>query len=324
MATRGLGLTQGLASDNYLIRKQAAEDYKDILQTHVRGECIFDQIVEQRVLDPETDLDGQVNSVKPIRWEEMDTRSPGALSMAFNGGAINYYMHLPRFIITYTRLTSFRIIADISDLLTYRGDITRLYHDYLIKDLVDQRDRGFLMPIQAGSGDLDDTSSLRATTTGAVGYTNIGAVGRHSLEAVGQALADTEGNLPPKTILINNSTLWRFVTPDHDEVGGSKAEDIYFNGFTERKWGGLDLLATPKNRLIENGDGYIFTDGETLGRNDILRPVQFSNRSDDWYVDMMCWMEVGGAFPNLGAFARFDLSGSYSGSWLVSDIDESS
>lgn len=312
MGAQGHNLTQALTSQDSVVRKTAEDKYTDILQTHVRGDCIVDQIITPRNIGKE-DLDGQVESRKPMRWEEKDTRSPGAMTMAFGGGSINYYMDIPRFIITYNRLTSFRLIADVSDLLTYRGDITQLYHDYLIKDIVDQRDVGFLTSLRVGAGNLEDPNSERAQLTGAIGYSRIGQIGRNSLKAVGKALPSTEGNLPPKSILVNNSTIWDFVEPDHDEVGGPKAEEIYFNGFTEKQWGGLNITATSKNRLIKDGDGYIMADGDTLGRSDILKPLTFYNRSEAWFVDMQCYMEVGGALPNLGAWARFDLSGSFNG-----------
>lgn len=322
MAIKGQNLTKALTSDDYAVRKSAQEGQEEILQTHVRGDCIVDKFIPPQDIS-EDDLDPQVNSVKPMRFKEMDTRSPGAISMAFGGAVPNYYMHIPRYLITYHRLVSFRLVADVSDLLTYRGDITRLYHDYLIKDIIDQKDRGFLLPIRTACGDLNDTSTARANQTGAVGYTEVGTPDRQAFAGIGQSLAETRNNLSPATVLVNNSTMWDFMVPDHDEVGGPAAEEIYFNGFQERTIGGLKYVSTVKNQLIKRGDGYVFAEQDTLGDNDVLKPVSFVNRSEAWYMDMQCWTEVGGALPNLAAFARFDLSGSYQG-WSVEDHTEAS
>lgn len=319
---RGHNLTQALASPDPVRKRAAEEKYSEILQTHVRGDCIVDKFVQPKDVGKD-DLDTHPDHIKPCRWEEMDVHSPGAVATAFGGGAVNYYMHVPRFLITYNRIHSFRLVADISDLLTYRADITQLYHDYLIKDIVDQRDRAFIVGIRAGAGTINDTTSARASLSGAVGYTYIGAASRTTAKAFRQALADTENNLPASTVLMNNSTMAEFIGPDHDAVGGTKAESIYFNGFEETQLGGLKLVSTVKNQLIPNLDGYIFTEPETLGVNEVLRPLTFVNRSEAWYVDMMCFMEHGQAFPNTAAFARFNLSGSYLG-WATSNHESSS
>lgn len=314
---KGQAIIKALTSNDLAFRKTAEEDQNKILQTHVRGDSIVDRCIPPIDIG-EDDLDVQVDSVKPIRYKEMDSYSPGAMSMAFGGASVNYYMHIPRYIITYTRLASMRMIADVNDLLTYRGDITSLYHDKLIKDLIDQKDRAFLLPIRTACGDLNDTSTTRATKTGAVGYTEVGSPSRTAARAAGKALADTKNNLDPATILINNSTKWDFMDMDHDAIGGPKAEKIFFEGFQEDQVAGLQLMTTSKNRLIPNNDGYVFTDADLLGDNEILQPTTFVNRSEAWYLDTQAYTEVGGAFPNLAAFARFSLTGSFSG-WLNSN-----
>ena len=308
------------ASPSTALRKTAEEKTEAVLKTHIRGESIVDSIIP--LVDVTKDmLDGTPDSVKPMRWLEMDSRSPGGMSMAFGGSALNYYMHLGRYAITYTRLYSFRITADVNDLLTYKGDVTQLFHDYLIKDIVDQRDFGFLGAARAACGTKNDTSSDRATKSGAVGYTDIGTIGRNAIKAIGQSLADTVNNLPMAKVLINNSTKWEFVGNDHDEVGGARAQDTYFQGpSVVDNVGGVPLSTTTKNRYVAKNEGFIFSEEDVLGHNEVLDDVRFLNQSEGYMLNMLCYGTFGGTLPNSAALSRFNSGGTHYG-WTTTELN---
>lgn len=301
------------------LRKTAEEKSSSVLRTHVRGGSILDEIIPPEDITKEQ-LDPVPDSIKPLRWEEMDSRSPGAMSMGFGGAAVNHYMHLRRYVWTFNRLKSHRITADVNDLMSYKGDIVQLFHDYMIKDLVDQRDIAFITTARAACGTKNDTSSTRASITGAVGYTDVGTVDRGAITAIGQALPDTVNSLPAASILINHSTKWSFVANDRMEVGGDKAQDFYFEGPIHDKAGGLPLHVTTKNRFVANNEGFIFTEADMLGHNEILNDVEFLNSSEGWMLNMMCYGTWGGALPNTAALARFNTGGTFYG-WTTTDVD---
>ncbi len=317
-------LRQLLARD-HVTRDAAAEGVETVFRTTAWEQSPVRMLLNAKNITPE-ECDVLPTSTKPVKFDRMEQECERAITIPFGGQPINSYMHLPMFITTFARNVSARIYDDKDNLLMYRADIEKLFYTLLLREVMDREFRAFIAGMDVLCGDLDDETSLASVETGGLAFASIGAISRDSLNFGMKSMAATYGNLSPKRIMVNNSTIWDVnAVMDTANVGDSLAEKTWLEGYQVVKTtNGLELVVTMRNRVVLDDILYILADSDHLGRMYILEDATLVNESRVWLVDMFLYLTEGGNMPNAGAFRKLSATGTAVNSFKIEDYVEAS
>jgi hypothetical protein len=303
---------EGLTSPTSSIQKEAAEGVNDYLRLRAREDGFMRRIQPAISVTP-ADLDRQVDTAKPVIVKDMEPNSPGAYSLPFGNVPINHYMDAPRYRIMFERIMSNRFVADVANLLTYDLDIRQIFNDLMLKDILAEEDRKYIVVADQAVGTLNDINPVtnpRVTTLGSMGFVTVGAWSRAAMAYAMEGIPSTNRHLNPATALINNISIWRVVGQlNRTSVGGDLAEEMFVNGFAEREIMGLQWMITIKTDLVATDDVYYFSAPKFLGDLFILEDVTVSVKHENFLFEMFAYEMLGGALKNTAAVAKARFSG---------------
>lgn len=312
----------GLTSDDPFLQKKAENGVNDFLRLRAREDGFARRIQPPVPVTP-ADLDRDVSHVEPVIIKDMEPNSPGAYSVPFATVPKNHYIDAPRYRVMFDRIFSNRFYADVANLLTYDMDIRQIFNDNMLKDILAEEDRKYITLADDLCGTLDDTTTTRATTLGALGYVSVGALTRTSLADARKGLPSTNRHLNPTRCLINNITIHDVAALDRTDIGGDLAEEMFVKGFTEREIMGVYWMITIKTDLVANNVIYQFAAPKFLGDFYTLEDVTISTKHEDFMFEMWAYEMIGATIKNEAALCKAKFSGSFQG-WTPADYGSSS
>jgi hypothetical protein len=296
----------GLTSPDPFVQKEAANGVNDYLRIRAREDGFARRIQPPVTVTP-ADFDRQVDTVKPVIVKDMEPDSPGAYSVPFGAVPLNHFMDAPRYRVMFDRIMSYRFTADVANLMTYDLDIRQVFNDLMLKDILAEEDRKYIAAADTAVGTVNVTNS----TLGACGYITAGAMTRATLAHAMKGLGSTNRHLSPARALINNVTIWDVVAfADRTEAGGDLSEDLFLNGFTERKIMGLDWMITIKTDLVPNDIVYQFAAPQYLGDFFIVEDVTVSTKNENYMFEMFAYEMLGATIKNKAALCKVSFTGS--------------
>ena len=299
-------MLHGLTSDDSMVQKTAANGVNDYLRLQAREDG-FARRVQPPIGVTPTDLDRQVDTVKPVIVKDVEPNTPSAYSVPFGNVPLNHYIDAPRYRVMFDRIMSHRYIADVANLLTYDMDIRQIFNDLMLKDVLGEEDRKYMVAVNAAVGPQNDTNPLtnpRLAEIGALGNVTVGAMDRTTLSHAMKGLASTTRHLSPSAGLINNVTIWDVVALDRIQIGGDLAEDMFKNGFAEMKVMNLNWLITIKTDLVPNDVIYYFAPPKFLGDFYTFEDVTVSTKHENFLFEMFAYEMIGATIKNRAAVAR--------------------
>ena len=306
---------EGLASDDGVIRKSAADTAQDFIRQWVREKSFAAPILNERTID-RSELDPQVNSLKPIKLLEIEPKSGGAVTVPFGDTPMHTFMGGSRAMVTFSRAYTQMIRVDVMDVITYGYDIRQVFIDHMAKDLMDEKDRKFIAAADAMVGTANAATGDYVDECGSKGYITVGALSRASLVLAGQGLMHTDQKLPPVQMLLNNITRDNWRTLDHDAAGGPIAEDLLWKGISVEDLAGVKVITTIKTGTVPTNIQYVFTEADTLGRSYVLEPPTLWSESKAFMTEMFTYETSGQLIASYAGVSKASYSGS-AGSWSV-------
>jgi hypothetical protein len=287
------------------LEKTAAGGVNEYLRLRAREDG-FTRRIQPPVPVTPADLDRQVDTVKPVIVKDMEPNTPGGYSVPFGSVPMNYYLDAPRYRVMFDRIMSYRFTADVANLLTYDLDIRQIFNDLMLKDILAEEDRKYIAVADASVGALNDKTpgNTRYGRLGATGYGEVGLMSRASLAFAMKAVPSTNYHLNPAKALVNNLTIWDVVALGRDEIGGDLSEEMFVNGFAERKIMGLDWLITIKTDLVQDDQMYQFAAPKFLGDFYVLEDVTVSVKHENYMFEMFAYEMIGATLKNEGAVAK--------------------
>lgn len=311
-----------LTSSDFALQKKAENGVSDYLRLRAREDG-FTRRIQPPVGVTPADLDRQVDTVKPVIVKDMEPNSPGGYSVPFGTVPSNHYMDAPRYRITFDRILSHRVFADVANLLTYDLDIRQIFNDFMLKDILAEEDRKYMSVVEQIAGaTANDATTARATTTGALGWVTVGALTRTSFADARKGLPSTNRHLNATRGLVNNVTIWDVCALDRQDIGGDLAEELFMNGYTERTIMGLTLMITIKTDLVANDTLYQFAAPKFLGDFFTLEDVTVSTKHENYMFEMFAYEMIGATLKNEAAVCKVSFVGSFRG-WLATDYSSS-
>jgi hypothetical protein len=302
--TTNEAVIHGLTSSDPFIQKEAANGVNDYLRIRAREDGFSRRIQPPVNVTPE-DFDRQVDTVKPVIVKDMEPNSPAAYSVPLGVVPANHYMDAPRYRVMFDRILSHRFTADVANLLTYDLDIRQVFNDLMLKDILAEEDRKYILTADSIVG----TQGAINATLGSKLYIQVGSLSRTSLALAMKGLGSTNRHLNPATALVNNITIWDVVALDRAAIGGDLAEDLFVNGFAERKLMGLDWLITIKTDLVPDNIMYQFAAPKFLGDFFVVEDVTVSTKNENYMFEMFAYEMIGATIKNPAALCKVEFAG---------------
>jgi len=288
-------------------KKQAGDAASDYIRDKLREESFLENILPPIPVG-NNDLDIQVDTDKPAIVQFKEPGSPGAVTLPFGQLPYNEYIHGPRFRVVFDRIVSPKFVADVDTLRTYTDiDIRQVLSDNSIKDMGAEQDAKFLGAVNYLLSNGTFAAGATVTATGVVQWQNItGGITRETISQAKTVMMKTPSRFAPSKALLNMITFTAFEAWGRDEVGGDLAEEIFINGITERRIGGVDYIVTIKTDLVPDNVIYWFSAPKNLGKFMVLEDSTMYIDKKAYFIEFFCYKTIGGTIANVAGVARTD------------------
>jgi hypothetical protein len=131
---------------------------------------------------------------------------------------------------------------------------------------------------------------------------------RNSLFEMKKILPSTFAHLEGVTILVNNITVHDVSKFGRDEVGGDLSQDMFIEGFQQKKLLGLNWVVTNKTELVGNSEMWIFASPEFLGKSFVLEDVTMFLDKKAYSLEFFAYCERGASVGNVAAIAKVTIA----------------
>ena len=217
------------------------------------------------------ELDRVEDHDRPVKIEDKEPESKGAVILPFGQGADTQFYYGPKFRIDFFTVKTHRFTKSIQELRTYKMDLRQVVTENSLKDIQTTEDAAFIdlcnkiVGPNTAAGVLND---LPSPTTGLIqNRRRTGGLTRITV-ADGQKHLERE-RLNNGVWLMNRSTAKEYTKLKRDEIGGDLSEAIFKDGLkalTEARILGVPHIFTIKDELVADGEIFMFTEPNFLGR----------------------------------------------------------
>ena len=297
-------IINGLTSSDDGLRKQAKEGVDDWLRIKMREDGFARRILPPVPVTP-SDLDRQVDTPKPVIVKDQEPNSAGAYTVPFGTTPMDHYIMGPRYRVMFDRILSRRYNSDVNNLLTYDMDIRQILNDFLLKDIMAEEDRKFMVVADSIVGSVNTPDA----TLGSCQNLTVGPLTRQSLAHARKGMPSTNRHLNAAVGLINNITIWDVVALGRDDIGGDLAEELLINGFAERQMLGLKWAITIKTDLVADDELYMFAEPKYTGDFFTLDEITLSTKHEDYMLEFFAYECIGATIQNTAAVIKATFSG---------------
>ena len=295
----------GLTSDDNGLRKEAQDNVSNYLRIKQREDGFARKhynVVEVGAKD----LDKQVDTPLPTIVKDIEPNSAGAVTVPFGTVPMDTNITAGRYRVMFDRIASKRYTADVNTLLTYDMDIRAILNEFILKDILAEEDRKWIVTVDSICGTVNVPDAI----VGACHYITVGAMSRQSLTHAMKGLPSTNRRLSPASVLINNLTIWDVVgIMTRDVAGGDLSEELLISGWVTRKMLGVNWNITIKSDLVEDDVMYMFAEPKYLGDFMVLNNVTMSTKHEDYILQFFAYESVGCTVQNIAAVAKAEFSG---------------
>ena len=274
-----------------------------------------------------------------------------AMPLNFRGLPSATYVNGKRYAIGFFTISSEKFEIVEQELMAYEMPITRIIEENSLKDMVEVKDREFLIHVEACIEGMQSEGNSGAVAFNTSGV-NAGSVygvskvkGSLALAAttddfvvrpiqrpdivnikklLKRQVVDTSGNilragrLRPAVMLITESDADDFDQWTLEDLGSQLTGETAVEGWSYNKAVGLRIIKTIKNDILREGNVYVFTAPEFFGRNYTLNDVKFYIDKIVNRIQWQAWMDVGMGIGNIAAVVKLEL---YSGSVITGATD---
>lgn len=306
-----------LTGSDHLMRKEASDILTNYLRLKNREGGFMDAILPP---DPITSdkLDLQHDTPDPVMIVDMEPESAGAHSVPLATGPKTVMIEAGRFPVFFKRVMSARYQQDVVRLLTWNMDIKGILKDFLLKDIQDRKDRGFMATVEGIVG-AQNINTPNAEIE-ACQWTTQGTLDRTAIQQARKGLPSTNRRLNPSIGLVNNITLMDIPKLGRDEVGGDLAQDMFLSGEAPAKIGGITYVSTIKSDLVKDYDMYLFAEPKFTGGSWTLEDIILSTENINFFIEFFGYTMIAAAIKNIAAVCKVSFT-DYQVDWRTGSSD---
>lgn len=287
--------------------KQAAEAANDYTRVFLREDSFMEKILPGRQLS-NSELDRQVDTPKPVRIEDLQPGSPGAISVPFAQLPKAKWMRGKRYRVLFDRIQSHKATIDVDELRTWRMDLRQVISDDYIKDIAQEKDRKFLAAVDAAAG-VEGSATLAGGECGSGASRNYNLVdsngiSRDTLAEILKIMPSQTSKLDTKIVLCNNITIKDIVKWGRDEVGGDFSEQLLMQGWSQETFLGAKWVTTIKHDLVPTNTFYMFSGEDFLGKHYMLEDVTMHIEQKAYFLEFFAYCLAGASIGNFNGVAK--------------------
>lgn len=284
--------------------KTAQDIANPFLRLRVREDGVARQILPPIPVTKE-DFTPQVHTDQPAIVEEVEPRSPGAMTIPFGEDhPPSYYMQGKKYLVTFNRISSRMIRKDEVELATWRMDVKALLAEMLVKDLSWEEDAAFITSVNTLLGGAAGNPNVM---TGLVQwYTITGGITRTTLMDAFRLAFIPSSRIPVTRILCNGATMAEFAKMDRIELGGDDAQQILYEGWGTRTINNATVIASIKRELIPDDTLFMFGHSDFIGRFYVYQEPTLYIKKEDTMIYFRAHEVVGAAIGHVDGVHRFD------------------
>lgn len=265
------GLIASLSQANEGGLNKFASANSDFIRRRIREKGFLRSIIPAKPLTNEGLDRTTEGSSLPIRIEDMEPNSPGAVSLPFQATSDSTFYSEDRFQINFEYIQTREFVKNINELRTQRMDIRAVVTDNALKDVHTKEDALFINlcdEIVGAAGSPAPFSGLQQHFTFPEGLTRETAV---------EMLKLLPNNyLNNGVVLMNRNTGMEYLKYNRIDAGGDLSQDMFLEGmdaFKEARILGTRHIFTLKREIVPDNTIYIFTEPGYLGRFYELMPL---------------------------------------------------
>lgn len=282
--------------------KQAAADMvTDFTRVKIRESSFFEKILPAVKIGND-ELTPQITTDKNVKLVEREPNSPAAITLPLGQQPIQYYFRGDRYPVFFDRIVTPKFTKDVSELRTYGMDIRQVISDNAILDMDFEFDRKMLSACQAivGAqvGIVPETGIVQNVL-----ITDPAGVTRNSLFEIRKILPRTFAHLDAVTMLVNNVTIHDVAKFTRDEVGGDLSQEMFVDGFQQKKMLGINVIVSVKTELLAESSFWVFASPEFLGKSFILDDTTMYVEKKAFNLEFYAYCERGATIGNPAAVA---------------------
>lgn len=320
---------------------KAADAAGSYIKDRLREASFTDMVIpNQRVVRGDLQRSTEHDTLVKIVDIEPGSR---AMPLNFRGQPTATYINGKRFAIAFYTIASQKFEITEQELAAYEMPITKILETNSLKDMVEVKDREFLLHIEAcidamqeegngGAVAFNTTNVNAGTVVGvskvkgslalaaaaddftprAIQPSDIVNIKKLLMREVSDSSGETirGGRLVPSIALITSSDMTDFDQWTVEDNGASLQSEIAKDGWSYNKARGLKFIKTIKNDILREGNVYVFTEPEFLGRNYTYNDVKFYIDKQFNKIFWAAWMDVGMGIGNIASAVKLEL---YSG-----------
>ena len=296
-----------LRSNDSAVRKEAADMVTDYLRMKNKEDSFAEAVLPAQTVTSAS-LHRQADTPDPVTIIDIQPDSAGAYTVPFNTGPQTQMIEAGRFPVLYKRIASKRYQQDVARMMTWNMDIKGILKDFLLKDINNQKDYGFIS-VAEGIVGAQPINTINHELE-ACQWTTQGPLDRTSLMQARKGLPTTNRRLNAAIGLINHVTILDIPKLAAGEVGDNLAETMFLEGKAPAKVAGLDYVVTIKADLIKDHDMFLFAAPEYTGVNLVLEDITLSTSSTEYIIEFFGYTMIGMALRNRAAVCKVSFTDS--------------
>jgi hypothetical protein len=287
--------------------KQAAEAANDYTRVFLREDSFMEKILPSRPLS-NSELDRQVDTPKPVRIEDLQPGSPGAISVPFAQLPKAKWMRGKRYRVLFDRIQSHKATIDVDELRTWRMDLRQVVSDDYIKDIAQEKDRKFLSAVETAVGAEQNATIAGGECASGAGrnwkLVDPAGITRDNLVEMLKIMPSQSSKLDTKIVLCNNLTIKDIIKWGRDEVGGDFAEQLLLQGWSQESFLGCKWVTTIKHDLVPNNSFYMFSGEDFMGKHYTLEDVTMHIEQKAYFLEFFAYSLAGASIANFNSCAK--------------------
>lgn len=328
---------------------KTAAEHMNFIRDRIREASFTDMVVpNQRVVRGDLQRSTQHDTLVRIIDIEPGSR---AMPMNFRGQPQAQYISGKRYAISFFTISSLKFEIVEQELMAYEMPVTKIIEQNSLKDMVEVKDREFILHIEAaiqamqeegnGTATAFNTSNVNAGSVVGVSKVKgilalqqtsddftVRAIQRKDIvnikKMLKRVITDSAGNvvragrLRPAVMLATESDIDEFDGWTHEDLGDKIQGETAVNGWGYSKALGIKMVRTIKNDILREGNIYLFTEADYFGRNYTLNDVKFYIDKIANRIYWQAWMDIGMGIGNIASVVKLEL---YAGSVTDGDTD---
>jgi hypothetical protein len=316
----GSNFLKDLESSDAMIRKEASDNFDEWLHTYQRQNGVWRKVLPTVAVTKE-DFAESLEDRDPFVIRPIIPKSLGAFSVNFDTGTATHTMYAEKYAIYLQRIMTPKYRIDKIYLTAYKGDLTVIFKDLMLQDVLETEDILGITQLNAVCGNKSEVNE----EVGIKQYIDGGLeINTKSVMHGVKGLTLGTNNINPAQGLVHRSFWWDLIaTFSADQQGDRITEDVMLGktGVLEESLAGISWKTVLDRQLIPMGTMYVMAEPKYCGEFITYEDATIFTKVDDaiWY-EMFAHETIGMQFANRAAAVRVDYGIAEAESWLSDGV----